>query len=78
MVIGGQSDSPGSIIDNTEVYDSDMGSWVISGAKLPQSMNGVKATNIDGRVLIFGILISYLTYILQELRHRYRDVFFSC
>ena len=55
MVIGGQSDAPGSIIDNTEVFDSDLGSWAISGAKLPQSMNGVKATNIDGRVLIFGI-----------------------
>ena len=59
MVIGGQSDSPGSIIDNTEVYDSDMGSWVISGAKLPQSMNGVKATNIDGRVVIFGNILHY-------------------
>ena len=54
---GGQSDPDGfktPIIVTTEVCDSELGSWAFSGAKLPQPMNGLKATNIDGRVLIFG------------------------
>jgi len=38
----------------TEVYDSNLSSWAISGAKLPRPMDGLRATNIDGRVLIFG------------------------
>ena len=58
---GGQSDPNGfktPIIVTTEVYDSELESWAFSGAKLPQPMNGVKATNIDGRVLIFGNIFS--------------------
>ena len=54
---GGQSDPDvlkTPIIVTTEVYDSELGSWAFSGAKLPQPMNGVKATNIDGCVLIVG------------------------
>ena len=43
-------------LDTTEIYDTNLGHWAISGAKLPQPMRGLRATNIDGRVLIFGIL----------------------
>ena len=59
MVTGGYQ-SDGGYIDTTEVYDSDLGSWVISGAKLPQPMSGLRATNIDGRVLIFGNFILFI------------------
>ena len=54
--MGGASgdSSIGVNLDTSEVYDSDLGSWVTSGAKLPQPMNMLRATNIDGRVLIFG------------------------
>ena len=58
MVTGGYQ-SDGGYIDTTEVYDSDLGSWVISGAKLPQPMSGLRATNIDGHVLIFGNCIVF-------------------
>ena len=58
MVTGGYQ-SDGGYIDTSEVYDSDLGSWVISGAKLPQPMSGLRATNIDGQVLIFGNCIVF-------------------
>ena len=53
MVTGGSSDDVG-YVDTTEVYDSNLGIWVTSGAKLPRPMVGLRATNIDGCVLIFG------------------------
>ena len=39
---------------STEVFDSSVGSWSLAGAKLPRPMDGIRATNIDDRVLIFG------------------------
>ena len=51
MVTGGYGSG---VFDTTEIMDSDVGSWAISGAKLPQPMNGLSAANIDGHVLIFG------------------------
>ena len=62
MVTGGTLglwQAGGGYIDTSEVYDSDLGSWAISGAKLPQPMLGMIATNIDGRVLIFGNCIIF-------------------
>ena len=44
--------------DNSEVYDSDLGRWATSGAKLPNPTAEPRATNIDGRVLIFGNIFS--------------------
>ena len=41
-------------LDNTELFDSSLGIWAISGAKLPQPMFKLRAANIDNRVLIFG------------------------
>ena len=52
MVTGGWDEF--DRLESTEVLDSILGSWATSGAKLPQSMSGLRATNIDGRVLIFG------------------------
>ena len=40
--------------DTSEVYDSDLGRWASSEAKLPHPTSALKATNIDGHVLIFG------------------------
>ena len=52
IVIGGSW-----TLDSTETFDSDLGNWVTSGAKMPRPMDGLRAANIDGRVLIFGKLI---------------------
>ena len=49
-------------LDTSEVFDSDLGSWVTSGAKLPKPMSMLTATNIDGRVLIFGNIFLALHY----------------
>ena len=46
----------GSRLDSTETYDPMMGSWAASGAKLPRPMSGLRAANINDRVLIFGNL----------------------
>ena len=70
-MIGGTGNQQSNIIDfdTSEVYDSDLGRWATSGAKLPQPTSGLRATNIDGRVLIFGnyiLFISYHNQIAQE------------
>ena len=56
---GGQS----NIIDfdTSEVYDRDLGRWATSEAKLPQPTTDLRATNIDGRVLIFGNILAVKT-----------------
>ena len=41
------------VLDSSEVFSS-AGVWYY-GANLPQPMYGLRATNIDSRVLIFGI-----------------------
>ena len=54
-MIGGTGGQSNIIdLDTSEVYDSDLGRWATSGAKLPQPKSMLTATNIDGRVLIFG------------------------
>ena len=45
--------------DSTELYDPSVGSWAMSGARLPAPME-TKAVNIDGRVLIFGKFLNSL------------------
>ena len=39
-------------MDTVETFGNS--GWILSGAKLPRPMNGLRAANIDGRVLIFG------------------------
>ena len=45
-------------LDSTELFDSSVGSWAVAGAKMPYQMVGLRATSIDGRVLIFGKFLS--------------------
>ena len=40
-------------LDSTEIFDPSVGSWR-AGAALPIPMDGMRATNIDNRVLLFG------------------------
>ena len=54
MVTGGKQSGSSDTTDTTEVFDSNLGSWAVSEAKLPHPMRGLRATNIDDRVLIFG------------------------
>ena len=53
LVTGGSTDWLGTL-DSTEVYDPSVGSWMMTRAKLPAPMQGLRATNIDGRILLFG------------------------
>ena len=60
LVTGGNGETgAGSnfLIDSTEIYNTLlMGSWTIAQAALPRPMNGLRATNIDDMVLIFGMM----------------------
>ena len=63
LLVTGGNREPGAgsnyLIDSTEIYNTLlMGSWTIAQAALPRPMNGLRATNIDGMVLIFGIMNS--------------------
>ena len=40
-------------LDSTEIFNPSVGSWS-TGAALPIPMDGLGATNIDNRVLLFG------------------------
>merc|ERR1711971_1040605 len=54
LITGGYYFSGSDFLDTTETLDTDASSWVTSGAKLPRPMYGLRAANIDDRVLIFG------------------------
>ena len=41
-------------LDSSEIFDPDLRIWR-AGAALPSPMTGLRATNIDDRVLILGI-----------------------
>ena len=47
-------------LDSTEIFDPSLGSWR-AGAALPSPVYGLRATNIDSRVLLFGndILLTF-------------------
>ena len=53
-MFGGNAPDLGHL-DSVEKYDPIMGSWTTTAAKLPKPTEGLRATNIDDRVLIFGI-----------------------
>ena len=65
--MGGHTGS--EYLDITETLDTDASSWVTSGAKLPRPMNGLRAANIDGRVLIFGNY-KYLIHQTPDIKGR--------
>ena len=63
LVSGGYG---GGLIDSTEIFDPEVGNWR-AGANLPSGRYAPRATNIGGRVLIFGINILYLlTYRVND------------
>ena len=41
-------------LDSTELYDPQGRSWELVAAKLPLGIMGLRATNIDERLLFFG------------------------
>ena len=41
-------------LDSTELYDPQAGIWELVEAKLPMGIMGLRATNIDDRILFFG------------------------
>ena len=51
LVSGGYDGSKN--LDSTEIFDPSIGSWK-AGAALPSPVHGLRATNIDNRVLLFG------------------------
>ena len=56
LVSGGYRDKSSENLDSTEIFDPDLGRWT-AGAALPSKMRALRAANIDGRVLFFGINI---------------------
>ena len=44
----------GNYLDSTEVYDPNVSRWTVAKAELPRPAFALSATNIDGRILIFG------------------------
>ena len=55
LVTGGRSGGT-VMLDSTEIYDPDLGSWR-AGAALPSLTERMQAASIGNRVLIFGIYI---------------------
>ena len=47
-------------IDSTELYDSVFGTWTTAAAKLPSPSFALRATDINDKVLIIGINISFI------------------
>ena len=52
IVMGGRNGN--GDLDSTETLDTDASSWITSEARMPRPMTGLRAANIDNRVLIFG------------------------
>ena len=53
LVTGGSGTN--GYLASTELYDPSVGSWTTSGARLlPRPLSGLRATNVDDRVLVFG------------------------
>ena len=53
---GGYDEYSVGVTNSTETYDHSAGRWVITRAKLPALMANLKATSIDNRILIFGMI----------------------
>ena len=67
MVTGGYGSD---YLDSTEALATDASSWVTSTAKLPRPMRGLRAANIDDRVLIFGNYSLFITHQISQ-EHNY-------
>ena len=51
LVTGGYTKT--DYIDSTELYDPSISTWTY-GARLPSRRDGLRAANINNRVLVFG------------------------
>ena len=51
LVSGG---TDGYTLDSTELYDPSLGRWAVAGSRLPGARYGLRAANIDDRILLFG------------------------
>ena len=59
-MFGGVDEYEMDLRDSTETYDQSLGRWVITRAKLPTALSGLRAINIDNSVLIFGMIYKSL------------------
>ena len=64
MITGGYGGPLDDMQDSTETLATDASSWITSDAKLPRPMTGLRAANIDNRVLIFG---NYSLFIIHKI-----------
>lgn len=55
-MFGGADEYELDIRDSSETYDHSSGRWVMTGAKLPTAVSGLRAINIYNIVLIFGMI----------------------
>ena len=58
------------ILDSTELYDPNLGSWVVAEARLPTPGYGLRAANINDRILIFGDYIYNMTKYIRKMKER--------
>lgn len=54
LVSGGKESDTDVYLDSTELYDPRAGGWKLTEAKLPSKTMGLRASNIDERILFFG------------------------
>ena len=74
LVTGGYNNNNGelNILDTTETLRPGSEWQVISSAKLPKPMYGVRVTTMDNRVLLFGELCCDVIFILAHTGPCYR------
>ena len=53
LLVSGGYDESDKWLDSTEIFDPSLGSWR-AGAALPSPVYGLRAANIENRVLLFG------------------------
>ena len=53
LVSGGYTGYTGVYLDSTELYNPGLYTWA-NVASLPSPMGGLRAVNIDNRILVFG------------------------
>ena len=59
-MFGGVDEYEMDLRDSTETYDHISGRWVMTRAKLPIALTGLRAINIYNSVLIFGMIYKSL------------------
>ena len=60
MVSGGLAGYGFTVLDTTEVFQDN--EWRTVRGKLPQTMHAMKATTINGKILLFGNIYYIINY----------------